>query len=90
MYQTQEGASDCGLHVFSIACVESLLRRMPELKTSYFGFPTGDMIERTTHCKEWFHDCCKIIPKKYFKIDSLDYFCKICEVNLNKSMSLSN
>ena len=62
---------------------------MPELKTSYFGFPTGDMIE-CTHCKEWFHDCCKKNPKKYFKIDSLDYFCsKICKVNSNKSMSLS-
>ena len=142
-YQTQEGASDCGL--FAIACVESLLRgddpsnlrldqdlmrdhllkslendhftpfsscvcpsslclssverilevelycdcRMPELKTNYFGFPTGDMIE-CTHCKEWFHDCCKKNPKKYFKIDSLDYFCsKICKVKSNKSMSLS-
>ena len=46
---------------------------MPELKTGYFGFPTGDMIECTL-CKEWFHDCCKNTPKKYFKIDSLDYF----------------
>ena len=38
--------------------------RMPELKTSYFGFPTGDMIE-CTHCTEWFHDCCKKIPKHF-------------------------
>ena len=64
---------------------------MPELKTSYFGFPTGDMKE-CTHCKKCFHDCCKKIIKKYrsIKIDCLDYFCsKICKVNSNKHMSLS-
>ena len=40
---------------------------MPELKTSYFGFPTGDMIE-CTHCKEWFHDCCKKFPRNISKL----------------------
>ena len=29
--------------------------RMPELSESYFGFPTGDMIE-CTYCKQWYHD----------------------------------
>ena len=63
--------------------------RMPELKASYFGFPTENMIE-CTQCKEWYHDCCKEIPKKYFKIDSIDYFCsKLCKSNANKSLSLA-
>ena len=50
---------------FCLSSVERILKvelycdcRMPELTTSYFGFPTGDMIE-CTNCKEWFHDCCK-------------------------------
>ena len=49
------------------------------------------MIE-CTHCKNGFMTAVKKIPKKYFKTDSLDYFCsKICrpKVNSNKSMSLS-
>ena len=36
--------------------------RMPELSESYFGFPTGDMIE-CPYCKEGYHDCCRKIPK---------------------------
>ena len=141
-FQTQEGASDCGL--FAIACAESLVRgddpsdlrfdqnlmrdhlihclendkftmfpscmypsnvcmsservlevelycecRMPELSESYFGYPTGDMIE-CTYCKEWYHDCCRKIPKKYFTNEALDYFCsKVCHIESDKSMSLS-
>ena len=41
--------------------------RMPELKPSYFGFLTGNMIECTQR-KEWYHDCCKKIPKKILKL----------------------
>ena len=62
---------------------------MPELSESYFGFPTGDMIE-CTYCKEWYHDCCRKIPKKYFTDEALDYFCsKVCQIDSDKSMSLS-
>ena len=36
---------------------------------------TGDMIE-CTYCKEWYHDCCRKVPKKYFTNEALDYFCQ--------------
>ena len=63
--------------------------RMPELSESYFFFPSGDMIE-CTYCKEWYHDCCRKIPKKYFTNEALDYFCsKVCHIESDKSMSLS-
>ena len=62
---------------------------VPELSESYFGYPTGDMIE-CTYCKEWYHDCYRKIPKKYFTNEALDYFCsKVCKIELDKSMSLS-
>ena len=62
---------------------------IPELSESYFGYPTGDMIE-CTYCKEWYHDCCRKIPKKYFTNEALDYFCsKVCHIESDKSMSLS-
>ena len=29
---------------------------------------------------EWYHDCCRKIPKKYFTNKALDYFCsKVCQ-----------
>ena len=46
-----------------------------------FWIPNRDMIE-CTQLKEWYLDCCKNIPTKYFKIDSIDYFCtKLCKSN---------
>ena len=57
--------------------------------TSYFGFAAGDMIE-CAYCKEWYHDCCRKIPKKYFTNEALDYFCsKVCKIESDKSISLS-
>ena len=55
---------------FCLSYVERILEvdcRTPELKTIYFGFQAGDMID-CTHCKEWFHDCCKKIPKNISKL----------------------
>ena len=26
--------------------------------------------------KEWYHECCRKIPKKYFTNEALDYFCQ--------------
>ena len=49
----------------------------------------GDMIE-CTYCKEWYHDCCIKIPKKYFTNEALDYICsKVCQIMSDKSISLS-
>ena len=40
--------------------------------------------------QEWYHDCCRKIPKKYFTNEALDYFCsKVCQIESDKSMSLS-
>ena len=50
---------------------------MPELKTSYFGFPTGDMIE-CTHRKE----CYKKFSQKYFKIGPNWVFKVVFSANL--------
>ena len=39
-------------------------------------------------CKEWYHECYRKIPKKYYTNEALDFVCsKLCKLESDKSLS---